>query len=223
MGDSHGMDFFNAFLANSKAPFVVGFANGGCRPYNPMPECNFASFRSFISSNVTEIQNIFFVQTGLELLLDKHNTTALPDFFTRNKNQSYSINVERIALVINYLKSLGADEKIVWLGPRLEPRLNANKMLKQALACKINTSEIKLDGNMAVYAQLDQTLARQVQEHKSLTYVSGLDAVGFDPSNDLYNCNKVFWSDGNHWSSAGAKEFGRRIIGSLLDKKILEN
>ena len=223
MGGSHGLDFFNAFLANSKAPFVVGFAKGGCRPYKPMPECNFESFRRFISSNVTDIQTILYVQTGLELLLDKHNMPALPDFFTKNKNQSYSINIERIDLVINYLKSLGADEKIVWLGPRFEPWLNANKMLKQALACTVAIPEIELIENIAIYAQLDQTLARQVQEYKPLTYVSGLDAVGFDPSNDLYNCNKVFWSDGNHWSSAGTKEFGRRIIGLLLDEKILEN
>ena len=221
LGGSHGIDFFNGFLANSKAPFVVGFAKGGCRPYKPLPECNFEGFKRFISANVDDIQTIFYVQTGLELLLDKHNMPAVPAFFTKNRNQSYSINVERIELVINYLKSLGADQKIVWLGPRFEPWLNSNKMLKQALACKSNIPEIKLIGNMAIYIQIDQTLALQLQNHKSLTYVSSLDAIGFDPSNDLYTCNEVFWIDGDHWTSAGQKEFGRRIIDSLLDKKIL--
>jgi peptidoglycan/LPS O-acetylase OafA/YrhL len=117
MGGSHGMDFFNAFLTNSGAPFVVGLVNGGCRPYTPLPECNFDVFKRFISSNVTNIQNIIYKQIGLELLLDKHNLVALPDFNAKNKNQSYSINVKRINLVINYLKSLGADQKIIWLGP----------------------------------------------------------------------------------------------------------
>ena len=223
MGGSHGMDFFNAFLANSKAPFVVEFAKGGCRPYKPLPECNFEGFKRFISSNVTDIQTIFYVQNGLGLLLDKNNVPALPDFFNKNQNHSYSINVDRVGSVINYLKSLGAGGKIVWLGPRVEPRLNANKMLKQALACKGNTPKFELIGNIAIFAQLDQTLARQLQEHKSLTYVSGLDAIEFDPSKDLYTCNEIFWSDGDHWSSAGQKEFGRRIIGSLVDKKILAN
>ena len=81
--------------------------------------------------------------------------------------------------------------------------------------------ELDMTVKMAMFAELDQTLARQLQDHKSLTYVSSLDAVGFDPSNDLYTCNEVFWSDGDHWTKAGEKEFGRRIIGSLLDKKIL--
>jgi len=222
MGDSHGTDFFNALLINSKAPFVVSFAKGGCRPYKPLPECNFDDFKRFFSAKVTDIQNIFYVQTGLELMIDKHNNPALPDFFSKNQNQSYSINVKRIDFVINYLKSLGARQKIVWLGPRFEPWLNANKMLKSALACISNTPEIALIENMAIFAQLDQTLARQVTEHKALTYVSGIDAIGFDPLNDLYTCDKVFWSDGNHWSNAGAKEFGHRIIASLLDKKIFK-
>ena len=223
LGGSHGMDFFNAFLANSPAPFVVGFVKGGCRPYKPLPECNFEGFKRFISSNITDIQNIFYVQTGLELLLDKHNVPALPDFFNKNQNHSYSINVERIGSVINYLKSLGAGEKIIWLGPRVEPWLNANKMLKQALDCTSNTDEIELIENIAIYAQLDQTLARQLQDHKSLTYVSGIDTIEFDPSNDLYTCNEIFWSDGDHWSRAGEKKFGLRIIDTLIDKKILAN
>ena len=221
LGGSHGMDFFNAFLANSQYPFVVGFVKGGCRPYNPLEECNFRGFQSFISANAIHVQNIFYVQTGLELLLDKHNKPALPDFYTKNKKQIYSINIDRIDLTINYLKSLGEEQKIVWLGPRFEPWLNANKMLKQALDCADSTPKFELNEEMAIYSQIDQTLAQQLQKHKSLTYVSGLDALKFDASKDLYTCNEIFWSDGDHWSSAGEIEFGRRIIGSLIDKQIL--
>ena len=76
---------------------------------------------------------------------------------------------------------------------------------------------------IAIYASLDVTLASQLKEHKSLTYVSGIDAIEFDPSKDLYTCNEIFWSDGDHWSSAGEKKFGRRIIDTLIDKKILAN
>jgi hypothetical protein len=96
-------------------------------------------------------------------------------------------------------------------------------MLKHALSCTITTPGIEIIENMAIYAELDQTLARQIQEHKSLTYFSTIDALGFEPSNDLYTCDEVFWSDGNHWSNAGFKEFGRRIVSSLLNRKILEN
>lgn len=223
LGGSHGMDFFNAFLANSSSPFVVGFVKGGCRPYKPLAECNFKGFQRFISANAIHVQTIFYVQTGLELLLDKHNKPALPDFYTKNKKHIYSINVDRIDLAINYLKSLGANQKIVWLGPRFEPWLNANKMLKQALACAGETPKFELNEEMAIYSQIDQTLLQRLQKHGSLTYVSGLDAIGFDPTKDLYTCNEIFWSDGDHWSSAGEKEFGRRIIGSLIDKKILSN
>ena len=221
LGGSHGMDFFNSFLANSKAPFVIGFVKGGCRPYNPLEECNFKDFQSFISGNAVHVQTFFYVQTGLELLLDKHNKPALPDFYAKNKKQIYSINVDRIDLVINYLKSLSLEEKIVWLGPRFEPWLNANKMLKQALACSGDTPKFELNQEMTIFSKIDQTLAHRLQKHKSLTYVSGQDAIDFDPSNDLYTCNEIFWSDGDHWSRAGEKEFGRRIISSLIEKKIL--
>jgi len=96
-------------------------------------------------------------------------------------------------------------------------------MVKNALNCKVATPGSEIIKNMAIYAHLDQALALQLQEHKSLTYVSTIDAIGFEPSNDLYTCNEVFWSDGNHWSNAGKKEFGRRIVSSLLKRKILEN
>lgn len=222
-GGSHGMDFLNAFLANSSAPFVVGFVQGGCRPYDPLAECNFRGFQQFISANATHVKTIFYVQTGLELLLDKNKKPALPDFYTKNKKQIYSINVNRIDLAINYLKSLGVDQKIVWLGPRFEPWLNANKMLKQALACVGNRTKFQFKDEIAIFSQIDKTLIQRLDKHKSINYVSGMDMIDFNPSKDLYTCNEIYWSDGNHWSRAGEKEFGRRIVGSLIDKKILAN
>jgi peptidoglycan/LPS O-acetylase OafA/YrhL len=221
LGDSHAEDFYNAFLINSKAPFVLAVTKGGCRPHTPLPECDFEGIKHFISDNISDLKTIFYIQSGMDFLLDKHNVPALPDFFSRNRNQSYSINAERVELVINYLESLEADGKTVWLGPRFEPRLNANKLLKQALACENKIFESASVGNIAIFAQLDQTLARYVQKHKSLFYISALDVLQFDASNDLYTCNEAFWSDGNHWTIAGEREFGRRIIESLRVKKIL--
>ena len=85
LGDSHAEDFFNAFLANSKAPFVLGVTKGGCRPHTPLPECDFEGIKRFISDSIADIQTIFYVQTGMDFLLDKHNIPALPDFFSRNQ------------------------------------------------------------------------------------------------------------------------------------------
>ena len=223
LGGSHGMDFFNAFLANSSAPFVVGFVKGGCRPYKQLAECNFRDFQRFISTNVLHVQTLFYVQTGLELLLDKHNKPALPDFFNKNNKQNYSINVDRIDLTINYLKSLGVDQKIVWLGPRFEPWLNANKMLKQALACLGDIPKFQFKEEMSIFYEIDKTLASRLYKHKSINYVSVMDIIKFNPSKDLYTCNEIYWADGDHWSKAGEKEFGRRIINALIDKKILAN
>ena len=223
LGGSHGMDFFNAFLANSSAPFVVGFVKGGCRPYKPLAECKFSEFKRFISANALNVQTLFYVQTGLELLLDKHKKPALPDFFNKNNKQIYSINMDRIDLTINYLKSLNINQKIVWLGPRFEPWLNANKMLKQALACVGERPKFKFKEEIAIYSQIDKTLAQRLDRNKSINYVSGMDIIKFNPSKDLYTCNEIFWSDGDHWSRAGEKEFGRRIINSLTDRKILAN
>tara|TARA_B100001093_G_C26834149_1_gene1017566 strand:- start:1147 stop:2886 length:1740 start_codon:yes stop_codon:yes gene_type:complete len=223
LGGSHGMDFFNGFLANSSAPFVIGFVRGGCRPYKLLAECKFRDFQRFMSTNAINVQTLFYVQTGLELLLDKHNKPALPDFFNRNNKQIYSINLGRVDLIIKYLKSLGIDQKIVWLGPRFEPWLNANKMLKQALACVGETPKFQFKEEIAIYSQIDKTLAQRLVRNKSIKYVSGMDIVEFNPSKDLYTCNEIYWSDGDHWSRGGEKEFGRRIINSLIEKKIIEN
>ena len=51
-------------------------------------------------------QNFFLCSNWFRILLDKHNKPALPDFYAKNKKQIYSINVERIDLVINYLNLL---------------------------------------------------------------------------------------------------------------------
>jgi len=223
LGGSHGMDFFNAFLANSSAPFVVGFVNGGCRPYKQLAECNFKGFQRFISANALYVQTLFYVQTGLELLLDKHNKPALPDFFEKNNKHIYSINLDRIDSTINYLKSLGIEQKIVWIGPRFEPWLNANKMLKEALACAGSKPKFQFKEEIAIYSNIDKTLEEKLDNHKSINYISGMDIIKFNPSKDLYTCNEIYWSDGDHWSKAGEKEFGRRIMESLIDKKILAN
>jgi peptidoglycan/LPS O-acetylase OafA/YrhL len=221
LGDSHAMNFLDAFLINSNYPHVIGIAKGGCRPHAPLPECDFESIQRFISTNIADIKIIFYVQTGLELLLDRNNVPALPDFFSRNKNQIYSVNAENIEKVVNYLKSLGGDGKTVWLGPRFEPWVNANKMLEQALKCTNYNPDIISSEKLSIFLRLDQTLSDHIAIHDSLAYVSSLDAIKFDPSDDLYTCSEVFWTDGNHWSYAGAKRFGIRILDTLVTKKIL--
>ena len=67
---------------------------------------------------------------------------------------------------------------------------------------------------LEIFERLDAYLA-QAASAAQLGYVSEMQAVAFDVTRDLYSCDALYWSDGDHWSPQGEQSFGARLTPAL--------
>ena len=61
---------------------------------------------------------------------------------------------------------------------------------------------------------MDTYLAEVVPD-TGLTYFSEINAIDFDVTTETYDCDQLYWSDGDHWSPAGEAFFGARLAAAL--------
>jgi len=221
LGDSHGANMYEAVSLNTPYPFVVGMAQGGCRPHSPKSECPYQRFLDYSAAHPEAIQKVIFTQAGFYLLQDEKGTEGGRDFFKTSSVPVYRPNPLFIERVVAYLNELARYVDVVWIGPRIEPHLNVSMLKKYAISCEPKT--VTVDENIiATFDRLDQALKNRLVSEARLTYVSQMDAIAFDASVDLYNCNAVFWADTDHWSLAGEWRFGERILRALSQRDLIK-
>jgi hypothetical protein len=76
--------------------------------------------------------------------------------------------------------------------------------------------DVPVDRNIgATLRQLDQTIAEQLKRHSKLSYLSTLKALSFSTAADLYDCSGPYWTDGDHWNTAGEQRCGAKMTTSL--------
>ncbi len=207
LGDSHAIEIFQGISINSKSNFIVGLTQGGCRPYSKDKICNYENFLKFINNNKHEISQVLFHQSGFHLLKSSDDVQIM-DF-------------KKTILIENYLSQIDKSIKVIWLGPYNEPNHNVKLSKKLAYNCiKINLEfDEKLKKSIK---QLDINLKNMYQNsNKGIEYMSYIDNINFNEEIDLYNCNSVFWINGDHWSFEGEKYFGSRVLKYLISKNVL--
>lgn len=222
LGDSHGIDMFNSMKSLSGRPFVFGVARAGCRPHSPPKKgrCPFEDFRDFLSKHGAAVSEVIYTQAGFYLAVGSHGVSGNRDIFKLRSVPVYPPNAAFIDSVIAFLDSLRPYARVVWIGPRIEPHLNALRMKRLAMDCAISPLDVQ-DNIETTFRQLDTFIKSRASAESNITYVSGIDAVGFDESRDLYDCSSVYWSDGDHWSTAGEIRFGARIYETLVARGLL--
>ncbi|MBN8912366.1 MAG: acyltransferase [Rhizobiales bacterium] len=222
LGDSHGIDMYNAMKSLAGQPFVFGVARAGCRPHSPPKKgsCPFDDFRDFLSKHGEAVSEVIYTQAGFYLAVGSHGVSGNRDIFKLRSVPVYQPNAAFIDRVIAFLDSLRPYARVVWIGPRIEPHLNALRMKRLAMDCAISPLDVQ-DNIETTFRQLDTFIKSRASADSNITYVSGIDAVGFDESRDLYDCNSVYWSDGDHWSTAGEIRFGARIYKTLVARGLL--
>jgi peptidoglycan/LPS O-acetylase OafA/YrhL len=220
LGDSHGADMFNAIKATAGRPFVFGVAHGGCRPHTPDKNCPFDDFRDFLSKHGDAVEAVIYTQAGFYLVQDSRGVPGNRDFFKLRSVPVYEPNAAFVDRVVHYLRSLTPYARVVWVGPRIEPHLNALKLKTLAMTCTLSRIEVP-DNTERTFKKLDDFIRRRVAGATRITYVSTIDAVAFDEGRDLYDCNSVYWSDGDHWTTAGEVRFGKRISAVLAARGLL--
>lgn len=220
LGDSHGANMYEALSLNTPYPFVVGMAQGGCRPHTPKTECPYRRLVEFAASQPNSIQKVIYTQAGFYLLQDKEGSEGSRDFFKTSSIPVYRPNPIFIERVVAYLNELARYVDVVWIGPRIEPHLNVSMLKKYAISCEPH--EVAVDENIiATFEQLDQALKVRLVPETRLKYVSQVDTVAFDTKVDLYDCGVVFWADTDHWSLSGERRFGRRLDTVLRQERLL--
>jgi len=207
LGDSHGIDMYQAISLNLPYPFIVGLVQGGCRPATPDPDCHLDSFRSFIKSHDKQISKVLYNQAGFNLL--KVDETG-----------SYIIDQSRIKLTLDYIDSIANTVSLVWLGPSVEPDHNVKLVRKLAMSCTTAdvTTNIALDDALK---RLDHQLGVLVSSTSRISYFSVIDALNFDRQVNIYDCDAIYWTDGDHWSLAGEKRFGDRIVKKMNEERVV--
>lgn len=222
LGDSHGIDMYNAMKATSGRPFVFGVVQGGCRPHTPPKKghCPFGDFRDFLSTHAAAVEDVIYTQAGFYLVQDSDGTPGDRDFFKLRSVPLYSPNAVFVDRIVDYLGSLTPYASVIWIGPRIEPHLNALKLKQLAMDCTIAHLDVQ-DNTDRTFRQLDAYIKRAIAAKPAITYVSEIDAVTFDEEKDLYDCKSVYWSDGDHWTTAGEMQFGKRIFSVLTARGLL--
>lgn len=209
-GDSHAMDLYQGVFQTSDYPFIVGISNRGCRPHDPKPECHFEEIYRFLEDHAQNIETLFYEQAGFYLLADAKGREGSRDFFKKAMYPVFIPYQEKIDAVVQILARLSRSFPVIWIGPRLEPHLDFPLILEKAMACDLGALTLP-SALVTTFENLDRALTLKALSIPSLRYVSQIDAVRFDPRTDLYDCEKLYWKDTDHWSEEGAARFVRKL------------
>jgi hypothetical protein len=192
IGDSHGRDMYNALATNTNRPFVVGVTHHGCRPQIEKPACQYKQVSEFVELNASYIEAVFYDQAGQHFL---RHETMLP------------FKKDEIAKAQDYLLNLALFTRVFWIGPQAEPDVDLQNMniLFRAVTAKDATSENKL-----IYA-VDEFLEKSNRD-KSIEYISTLRILQYEFERDFFIEGQYTYADKHHWSSAGERYFGKRLL-----------
>jgi peptidoglycan/LPS O-acetylase OafA/YrhL len=202
LGDSHGMDLFNALKISSDAPFLFGLSRGACGPDRLTDgKCPYLDFENFVSTQKRSVTQVFFTLSG-----------------------NYFFDVEVDAVVLkktlaqatgDYVLRLSKHVPVAWIGPQYEPRINLERLDPEiAFESQIMPADVKF------FQARDRSL-RMFVEDLALTYVSKQQDVLLDARKDFFVDGNITYSDSDHWSESGEALFGKRLIGKLRKLRLL--
>lgn len=216
VGDSHAMDLYNALSLHMNDAFIVGVSEAGCR-LSPAADCFLTGLGDFLAGNREHVGRVIFEQAGSYLFQAPDGQEPGRALFRSGRVPALAVDEEGIRRAFGYLTRLAAGPEVIWFGPRPAPHVRVKDILREG--CQ---RPIQGDPSVArALARLDRSIAGMAEHHPRVTYISQIDALGLDPREDLYDCEAgaVYWSDGDHFSIAGERRFGARLVGPLLGQK----
>ncbi len=209
IGDSHGTDVFNSIAYFTKHPFVIGLAQGSCRPDMPdklRTKCHYQNSINFVHYYKDHIRSIIYSQKGSYLLTNNRDMPILQKSIESTKY---------------YLNFLSTEKKypIIWLGPNAEPNINLKRNILETQKLLLNNKKLYEKENQNMY-NVDIFLKNYLKD-SDILYISKLDLIKFDITKDFYVEKNFTYSDTDHWSAFGEKFFGKRMFSSEIFKKYI--
>jgi peptidoglycan/LPS O-acetylase OafA/YrhL len=212
-GDSHSIDVYKGLVAHSDRPFLVGFAQGPCRPSLEGAPCDLQALPEFLVAQASRIERALYVQAGFWLLTDAQGVKRDRHLFADEETDA-RLDRPAIARVVAFLQEINTHVPVVWVGPRIEPHVTMDRML--GVDCDVAPQVFHLSpSHLGIFRELDAFLA-QATAQAGVDYLSEIDSVGFDAATELYSCDALYWSDGDHWSPQGEDLFGGRLTAALV-------
>ncbi|WP_082890467.1 acyltransferase family protein [Halotalea alkalilenta] len=212
IGDSHSIDLFNGMYSEYKGNFIVGITSGGCRAHDPSEECQYGAFLEFVKTNPGVFDKVLYTQAGFHLLetndgrQGRQIISDIPEFGSVDAS-NFVIEQDNINKVIDYLDELSNYTRAIWIGPRIEPHIGFNYVMRRG--CNFHYS--LRNGLEEVFYRLDREIA-SMSTRSNVEYISQVDVIKLDMNNDFINCSEFYWSDGDHWSLEGASLFVGRLL-----------
>ena len=205
VGDSHGIDVYQAIATNSSSKFIFGLVQGGCRPGATERDCRLDEFLDFITRYKNQIELIIYNQAGRPML-SRDITSA---------DASYKTNVHSVDVAYSFVQKIAASAPTIWLGPIIEPEHDVKSVRKLAMSCQFQDVATDKDLERGLM-KLDRDIESLVGSNiANLKYISLIDILSSNWLVDIYDCDAIYWLNGDHWSSAGEKRFGTRIVSAL--------
>lgn len=215
VGDSHAMDLFNAISFNTRREFIVGLSSGGCHPQLMRDYCFYEAFISFAEKHRDAIERVIFNQAGFMLIEDAASDAGTTRrIFARPIIPVFKVGEAAVTKTIAYLQRLSGYVDVTWLGPWIEPHLNAAELMNLSLRCEIKNL-VPRSKNLETFERLDTYLDKRLSQFEDIQYVSAVKALELNWGRDLYDCNGVFWNDRDHFSVLGEQRFGERLTAPL--------
>jgi peptidoglycan/LPS O-acetylase OafA/YrhL len=210
LGDSHAIDVWNALAAISPAPFLLGLADGGCRPADADPHCAYPAFAALVRARPQDFAALLYVQAGAYLLDGPDGHPASRQVFRRlgaaQPMPALSPDAATIARTLAYLAPLARAVPVTMLAPRIEPHVPASLVLQHGC----NFAYALRPGQEQAFRRLDKAL-QDALAGTAIAYLP-LAAQPLDMAQDFMTCSTLYWSDGDHWSRSGEARFGARLL-----------
>lgn len=212
LGDSHAIDLFVMMTVHRDArlPFIVGITAGGCRPHTPLAACQYDDFLALIQTKPKLFRHVVYEQAGFYLL--NHDGVALDqrapllNLGLDAPITGFAPDAAHITKVADYLQRIGRITRVTWFGPRFEPQIRADVIIKGGCGHHF----MPRPGQMELFTALDEAAARAAAA-RQIGYQSQMRAMNYDARHDFISCTELFWSDGDHYSPAGEVRFARRL------------
>jgi len=216
LGDSHASDLYGAVTSTNKdARFLFGLTKGRCRPHSPSPDCQYDAFLAFLQEHQGVFSQVIYEQAGFYLLrTDK--IIGDRSLFEGNEvgRPGYRVypNSEYIKKVHDYLRAVNGFVPVLWFGSRLEPHISERDIIRHGCDYAYNLKDYQYSS----FESLDEAI-EEISSAGGIEFISQNKTFRYKFPEDFMNCDSIYWSDGDHLSSAGERRFGARY--DLLRRK----
>jgi peptidoglycan/LPS O-acetylase OafA/YrhL len=219
LGDSHAGDTFSAILTRFEDDFIVAVAKGDCLPDGRKHGCAFDAVETFLKQHPGTFKKVIFVSAAFPLLVDSAGREGTRAIFEHVGSDEPLTGIrpdkDRIASFVAYLDRIAETVPVMWFAPRAAPHIAKRRVLAVGCAGSFGYRPHQLDA----VSNLTRQIKAQVEAagNPNLSVISQNDIYAFDLDEDFMNCDDAFWSDGDHFSSAGRARFGARLPVDFLD------